>query len=888
MSVTPPLTRVQALSYKLYPPAAQPGQLSRPLLCERICRAQGQLVLVTAPAGFGKTTALRQAHAQLLAQGVCCLWLTLEGGDNDTARFMASLEAAIQLSGLPSRGDAIRSLIEAPEPFALFLDEVELLADPAVLALLRELVAHLPAHGRVLMGSRTVPAIGLGRLRVRGQLTEIDTEALRFALPEVVALFNSLGLPRGLDAVHLTRLHSKTEGWVAALWLAHRALMRAPDPQEFIERFSGSNRDVADYLTEDVLAHQPPQLRSFLLRTSLLRQLNPSVCAALNPQDDAAALLAQLDAQQLFLTPVDGDAPAWRYHKLFADFLRNQLQRECPAEVTRLHLAASAWYESQDRPVPAIDHAIEGGDLPHALSLIAVHAEALLEQGRMRLLARWFDAIPGDMLHAHPRLEMVAIWSLCLTRGPWEAMARLDSRLALPHDPVLQVHAKGMRVMFLAMQDRYDEALEAGQRAMPELPTGEPFADATLLNAMAHVSSVFFGTQTRQLLAASRLQQGSASNFNRMYTEASQGMLDLMQGQLQQATERFQLGLSATHAVTRHHVHGNAWAGVLYAYALYEANQLSQAEHLLNIYLPLARDVGLPDHMILSHVMGARLAQWRGNVDTASQLLAELETLGHRRQMRRVVVAALLERAHLAMTREQGTQAAALLVQAEDEAVWARERRQSLIAHETQYLQLAQLRWQLAFADAAQLKPVLQALKDELAFAQACGRQRRAWLLRVLQAVAHERMGHWREAQADVLAVLAELAPEGHVRLLYDEGPLVARVLRRLHRDAGRELATQPQVAAFLDKLIAGLGGLGETEALELVAPCAVPNGEPLTQRERQVLQLLVDGYSNSAMAENLFLSDSTVRTHLRSINAKLGARSRTHAVALARKAGLV
>ena len=104
--------------------------------------------------------------------------------------------------------------------------------------------------------------------------------------------------------------------------------------------------------------------------------------------------------------------------------------------------------------MPAIDHAIEGGDLPHALSLIALHAEALLEQGRMRLLARWFDAMPGDLLQAYPRLEVVAIWARCLTRGPWEAMARLDNRLALPHDPVLRVHARGMRVMFLAMQDR--------------------------------------------------------------------------------------------------------------------------------------------------------------------------------------------------------------------------------------------------------------------------------------------------------------------------------------------------------------------------------------------------------------------------------------------------
>ena len=252
---------------------------------------------------------------------------------------------------------------------------------------------------------------------------------------------------------------------------------------------------------------------------------------------------------------------------------------------------------------------------------------------------------------------------------------------------------------------------------------------------------------------------------------------------------------------------------------------------------------------------------------------------------------ALLERAHLAITREQPAQSATLLAQAEDEAVWARERRQLLIAHETQYLRLAQLRWQLVFADAAQLKPVQQALKEEMALARANGRQRRLWVLQTWQAVAHERLGQWRDAQALLLNVLAQLAPEGYMRLLLDEGPMVARLLRRLQREAARELAAAPAVAAFADALVAALGPLGtlgDAELLEPATPCAVLSGEPLTQRERQVLQLLVDGYSNSAMAEKLFLSDSTVRTHLRSINAKLGARSRTHALALARKAGLL
>ena len=874
----------------------------RQAMCERMCRAQGQLVLVAAPAGFGKTTALLQAHAQLRQHGVACLWLTLDATDNDSSRFLAGLNAALQRANLPSSGDAIRALLELAQPFALFLDEVEVLTEPAVLALIRELAEHLPAHSHLLIGTRQVPAIGLGRLRVRGQLTEIDAEQLRFGMAEATTLFEQLGYPQGLDASHLVTLHTKTEGWIAALSLAHRALLRAPDPIDFIARFSGSNRAVADYLAEDVLANQPPLLRRFLLRTSLLRRLNASVCAALNPQDDCADLLEQLDAQQLFLTPVDGDLPTWRYHSLFADFLRGQLARERPTEVARLHLAASGWYEAQGRPVPAIDHAIEGGDLPHAMSLMAIHAEEFLEQGRMRLLARWFAAMPEDLLRQHPRLEATAIWAVCLTRGPWEAMARLDASDAHIGDAGFRAHARGMRPMFLAMQDRYDEALAAGQLALPDLPSGEPFADATLLNAMAHVTSVFFPeNQVRPLLQASRDLQRVNSNFNRMYTEAILGLLELMQGRLQQATERFRLGLDATHSVTRQHSHGNAWAGVLYVYAIYEANQLDQALHLLNVYLPLTRDVGLPDHMILSHVMRARLAQWRGDMDTATQVLADLETLGHQRQMRRVVAAALLERAHLAMARGQAAASAAVLRQAEDEALWARERRQVLIANETQYLKLAQIRWQLAFGDEAGLDACVADLDHEIALAIHGGRTRRLLVLQLLLAAVRERQHRWPEAQALLLTAMAAVAQEAYMRLILDEGPVIARTIRRFARNAAPEIARDSVLADHLAKLIAAMGTFAQIDLpdaepehpAECVAGCTpecapAAGFEPLTQRELHVLDLLVQGYSNSAMAENLYLSDSTVRTHLRNINMKLGARSRTHAVALARKAGLV
>src|SRR5690606_18023785 len=186
-----------------------------------------------------------------------------------------------------------------------------------------------------------------------------------------------------------------------------------------ITGFSGSNRAIAEYLAQDVLDRQPPQVRAFLLRTSILRQLNPELCDAICSRHDSTRILELLERSNMFLTPIAGSEKTWRYHSLFADFLRSRLKREMPDELPRLHRAASHWYEAQQRPVPAIDHAIEGGDADRALSLLAEYAESLLSQGRMRLVARWFDSLPADDVARFPMLQIMHMWALCFTRGAW-------------------------------------------------------------------------------------------------------------------------------------------------------------------------------------------------------------------------------------------------------------------------------------------------------------------------------------------------------------------------------------------------------------------------------------------------------------------------------------
>jgi len=905
-------TSVRVLETKLNPPDFMATQVLRTAIREEIAGSAVKLVLVRAPAGFGKTTAMAQIREGMDAQGIATAWLTLDRADNDVSRFLNCLAEAVQRLGIEAPVnqapfDAVAALAAYDTPFTLFLDDFEVVQEPAVLGLVRELVDYLPRRGQIVLGSRSLPDLGMGRLRARGQLIEIDTDRLRFTLEETRDFFSlrQTHAPRAigahanaqsLPADLLSRLHSKTEGWPAALWLASLALERHGIETGFIERFSGSDRAVADYLAEDVLANQPREIRDFLLRTSILRQLDASVCRALNPRGDSAAILEQLAAANLFLTPVRGDTGneegAWRYHSLFADFLRAQLVRERPDELARLHLAASGWYESQGRPVPAIDHAIEGGDHPHALALLEQYAEQFLEQGRMRMLARWFAAIPEPLLREHPFLQLIALWAICFTHGPWDAMRLLQESGCLD-SPVPQVRNNAHTIipLLLAMQDKHDEAYEAGRQSLARLPTGLAFAEVVLLNAMAHILSVRGDPQEAQrLLEAARREQGN-STFNRMYTESLAGLFDLHEGRLRQATARLRMAVDSTHAVTYNHSHGNAWAGVLYAGAVYETHQLLQAEHLLNVYLPLARDVGLPDHMILSHVMRSRIAFHAGDIDAAFQALTELEYMGHHRQLPRVVSSAKLERSLMLLLQGNGPASRDELQRADDPELWERERRQHLPAHDLDYFALAKARWEIAFGDA---KAALGAIDSELHAALALGRNRRALKLRVLRALALQRIGEPATALDEIGAVLQIASQEGFVRLILDEGPAAGALVHRYAMSARNQegsnaahaLRADPILADYLQRLLQIIGPVATPAEAEV--PAANADAEPLTRKEIRVLQLLAEGYSNNAMAEKLFVSDSTVRTHLRNINMKLDAKSRTQAVAIARKLGVI
>jgi LuxR family maltose regulon positive regulatory protein len=898
----PGLPRAAALGAKLIPPQSTAFEIARTEVCERIFAAgAAKLVLLRAPAGFGKTTAMLQVHERFVQTGLPTAWLTLDRADNDIARFLAALTATLArlIPGLSTPPHAatgpdelafavIDRVAAHPLPFALFLDDFEMLQNPAAVGIVAELIEQLPRGAQLVVGSRGVPELGLGRLRARGRLLEVDPSQLRFSEAEADAFLRERrGLALRPDDVR--RLHRSTEGWAAVLWLASVSLENRDDPHRFIAGFSGSNAAVVEYLVEDVLARQSPDVRGFLLRTSLLSELQAPLCDAVCGRTDSARMLRRLEQAHLFMVPLQGDHSQYRYHGMFAEFLRTELARHHAAEIPGLHRAASRWYDEHRRPVPAIEHALAAGDLDYALDALSRYAQALLEEGRVRLLSRWLDPLlEVGALDAYPMLQVVHAWAVCFARGPRAAAALLDrlERTAHP-DPEVRAHRLAMRPLFLSLTDQIEEALPLATAALEEIPSDLAFVSGFLQVNMANLALIAgrYQDALRFADAARARQPAHHSPFNFALSEAAEAAVDLTQGRLRKAIAGLRVAVSAGSMDATRPTNGNALAGVPLALALYEADQLEQAERLLVVYIPLIRGVGIPDELILGHVVMARIASERGDTERAEQLLVELEHIGHRDGLPRVVATARLERVRQLVMADRLAHARSELDRCGDRALWSRVARLSLRANEVETYDVALARWSVRTGHAGE---VTRMLRGELEAAERMQRERRALTLRLLLAQALYRDNQRNKAMRMLARAVRLGCLEGYVRAFRDEGALLLQLLRELRAmpDLVREDGHGDEALAFIDRLLHEPVAPARTAATEGAAVASAH--EVLTRKELQVLRLAAEGLSNDELAERLFVAETTVRTHLRNINVKLDTRSRVEAIAAARRLGLL
>jgi LuxR family transcriptional regulator, maltose regulon positive regulatory protein len=413
------------LETKLTRPHVRPQHVPRRELLAVLGHGSPRLTLVAAPPGFGKTTLLAEWAAA--EDGPAVAWLSLDEDDNDPARFFEYLVAALRRVD-PELGGRAVSALHTPgadldgvvlplfvnelsvlaRDVVLVVDDYHLIRNPQVHRALAYLIERSPVAFHVVLATREDPPLPLAKLRARAELTEIRAGELRFSDEEAAAFVTDvLGLE--LSAEDVARLQARTEGWPAALYLAALSLRGRPDASSLIDAFAGDDRHIVDYLTAEVLARQPPELRSFLLQTSILRRLCGPLCDAVADRDGSASLLAELERSNLLLVALDTKREWYRYHHLFGELLQYELAATAGEVIPTLHRRASTWYREAGLIIDAAHHATAAGDVDAAVELVARHYAFFVGQGQLATVMRWLAALPAEVATQD--------WLLCFAGG---------------------------------------------------------------------------------------------------------------------------------------------------------------------------------------------------------------------------------------------------------------------------------------------------------------------------------------------------------------------------------------------------------------------------------------------------------------------------------------
>ena len=908
------------LATKLYLPRLQSRFVTRARLIERLqLAANVGLVLVAAPAGFGKSTLLAD-WARRSDRRVA--WLSLDPGDNDPARFWRHVAAALD-TFRPGIGDAVGPLLGPPPPssyqafitallnvldpddeIVLVLDDYDRIETAAVHDALAFMLEHRPPSLHLVMACRADPILPLARWRARAELVELRAADLRFTSDEAASLLRAI-VDAPLSDAAIAALEERTEGWAAGLQLAALSLSTQSDAAQFVESFGASHRFVLDYLTDEVLKDQPEAVRTFLVKTSVLERLSGSLCDAVTGRTDGQTMLEAIERANLFLMPLDDVRGWWRYHHLFAELLRARLEHELPEERQEIHRAAAAWSDERGLADDAVSHALGAGDFAWAARLIERHAGARLLRGEGATLQRWIAALPGQLTESRPRLLLAKAY-LALLSGdlnPFEAPLT-EARAAIAAAPALADEAfepfDGPGPSLIA---NIPASIALGLAHVAELrgDGDETRACAEQARALVHKDEWMLGILVEAHVALGALLTGRLDEAERALAVAVTRSKDVgervlvargwaLQAQVQRASGR----LDAAFATNRQAlevisppggptVPGSGLMLVGMAEVAYERGDLDAALDYVTQGIALCRQLadaitGAPQPLANGLAILAWIRQASGDQRGAREAIEEAAAAAPPRSVTSLLNPVPAQRARLLLAQGDVEGAAQwideLLLAADDEPSYH---------HEAEHLVLARV---LLARD--EVEPALALLARLHALASDQRRIRSLIEIQALRGLALARSGDELEAERSLADAARRAHPQGYVRVFVDEGTPMATLLARLIRarrsnaSVGRGLPL-----AYLGRLRRSFEPAGQSGGDDpaRIAPGLV---EQLSQREVEVLGLLAAGKPNREIADELFVTVDTVKKHVTHIFEKLDATNRTEAVARARSHGLL
>jgi len=897
---------IPLVTVKLYIPPPRPEWVPRPRLVERLnAGLDHKLTLVSAPAGFGKTTLLCEWAAAKSDTRIA--WLSADRGDNDPIRFWAYVFAALQgvmdwcetaLAALQSSRpppiehvltDLINHLATLHQQVVLVLDDYHLIDNQAVHRALTFLLDHLPPQLRLMILTRADPPLPLARLRGRGELAELRVPDLRFTADEARAFFAQvMGLH--LKAEALETLERRIEGWAVGLQLAALAMQGTAmsgrtDVDAFVAAFAGDYRYIIDYLTDEVFDQQPAEVQTFLLQTSILDRLSSSLCDAVTGGQDGQCRLEYLSRVNLFLVPLDEQRQWYRYHHLFADLLRYRLKQTFPDRVSGLHRRAIEWYVGHGFIDEAVHHALAASETRRAAEIIEASSSVLTGQGRMNSLKWWIESLPEALVLERPRICVSHAWTLNLT-GQAEAVERRlqDAERALQagsFDAQTAAEIRGnvavLRSYAAYRRDDLAQAARLLQEALSLLPEEDRRlrSVASLRMGMLLKRQMSWDAAQRALEQARRLGDATGSLYVAMSACGQLAEMWIDRGRLHQAArlcrqvlERYQ-DQEDKPPVPKQGIY------VRLACVLYEWNQLEAATD------SLARGIALAERIMAvwpviqdGQIRLAWIKQGEGKSEEARALLRRALEQADQMQDWTSKMRAQAWQARLDLA--QGRQIRAIR--------WAEayQARRSGLRARPDASEMTLIRILLAQNESGRALELLARLEQT---AESMGAEYCLIQVLGLKALAYHAQRDTPQALATLWRALSLGEPEGYVRSFVDEGPRMETLLAALSAQA-----TEPILHTYVRKLLNAFPPTSKAAQSSRPAhdPLALALVDPLKRRELEVLRLFSAGLTTPEIADQLTLAKSTIKWHLRNIYGKLGVHRRSEAIARAHELKLL
>jgi len=880
-------------------------RLNAGLLVRRASGAAGvfsrKLTIVSAPAGFGKTTLLSEwARALSVAcSRVAGAWLSLDESDSDVTHFLAYLIAALRTVWEDAGGGALSLLQSRQTPSVdvilamlindiatssqtgqdvcacvLFLDDYHCITSRSVHQAVRFLLNHLPLQLHLVLAGRADPPLPLARLRAQGQLKELRAADLRFAPDEAAAFLNDV-MELRLSEADIAALDARTEGWIAGLQMAALSIQGRRDVTEFIRAFSGSHRFVLDYLVEEVLGGQPDLVQDFLLKTSILERMTASLCDAVVGGHDSQANLVQLERANVFLVPLDDERRWYRYHHLFADLLRSRLEQTQLDGVPALHRRAGEWYGQNGLIAEAVRHMLAAGDTERVADLVEGNALSLMDGGELKTLEAWLDFLPDEVMRSRPWLCVAHAWVMAYL-GRFDVIesrlkdAERASRSGGRQSETGRIagHAGTIRGYSTALEGDASRAAELARCALENLPEEDlrarGVAAAVLGGALKERGDLVAAAQA--MAQAVAIGQAAGDSHVAVINLCDLARLQILQGRLHKAIATCQCALQLANEYARPSGGRLPVTGHVYTHlscVLREWNDLEDAMRLAEEGVDLCRQWEWAELLVHGGIYLAQTRQAVGDTEGALDAIRRAKQDAGTLSTRYV---GLVEAQEGLLWLAQGNRAAA--------SRWAQGSGLSAndgVRFEQRLPYFALARVLIAERRLDEASGLLARL---LSLMEAAGARGRVIEIAMLQALVLQAQGAKGRALPTLEHALSLAEPEGFVRIFIDEGAPMGDLLRQA---AARGIRSD-----YVGALLRALESDAKAEGAQTTLV------EPLSARELEVLRVLATGLSNREIAESLFIAVGTVKQHLKSIYGKLQVHSRTEAAHRARELGLL